>query len=91
MHIFVTNCSSKATKEKYPENDMDYNGYNYNVPLQMYDNSSKRRGQPDYSRMNPAYNYEDGQFEDSFSRGRYPGYRDDNSAYRWNEASNYDT
>nr|XP_022318820.1 sushi, von Willebrand factor type A, EGF and pentraxin domain-containing protein 1-like [Crassostrea virginica] len=91
--ISIARClkGSKATKEKYPENDIDYNGYNYNVPLQMYDNSSKRRGQPDYSRMNPAYNYEDGQFEDSFSRGRYPGYRDDNSAYRWNEASNYDT
>lgn len=69
---------------KYEKEELDYNGYNYNVPLQMYDNSSKRGFVPEYAHMNAAYRYDE-HLNDSFSRGRH-SHGDDSSAYRWQEA-----
>lgn len=79
-------CRSRdSSASKYSQkDDLDYNGYNYNVPLQMYDNNSKRGRMPDsYARMNPAFGYDD-QFGDTYPRGPY---REDNNAYRWQEAN----
>lgn len=88
---FCGNCRSRdSLASKYSQKDeLDYNGYNYHVPLQMYDNNSKRGRIPDsYARMNPAFSYDD-QYGDTYPRGNYP-YREENSAYRWHEASGGD-
>lgn len=88
---FCGNCRSRdSSASKYSRKDeLDYNGYNYNMPLQMYDNNSKRGRMPDsYARMNPAFGYDD-QYGDTYPRGNYP-YREDNSAYRWQEAGGGD-
>uniref|UniRef100_A0A8W8JQE5 EGF-like domain-containing protein n=3 Tax=Magallana gigas TaxID=29159 RepID=A0A8W8JQE5_MAGGI len=86
--ISIVRClkgSRDSSASKYSQkDDLDYNGYNYNVPLQMYDNNSKRGRMPDsYARMNPAFGYDD-QFGDTYPRGPY---REDNNAYRWQEAN----
>lgn len=66
---------------------MDYDLHVYTRSLQPYDRSPDMRRQCYIVDINDGFDYLNGQFDDLFSpRDRYPGYSDENSAFRWQKA-----